>query len=218
MKTEEKNWDKLSSITGGTLSSCECLFPPKAPATVSKICHSSSAIISDDVQTGVLRFKHRTTRMMRTTLVSSSALWPYLTVYLCVPFISVHPAVLLLPQAPRWLREGVSGLIQLTSAHCLLSIVTKDKSRDVLTPRALVRLCCQPCREPDVRIFFERCVHCAVFFLRRSCFLHTKFTLVPWEAVRSCSCATCCTQRLQNTDRGPTAEIDVPSLKPACRL
>lgn len=38
----------------------------------------------------------------------------------------------------------------------------------------------------------EGCVQLCSVFLRRSCFLHTKFTLVPWEAVRSCSCATCC--------------------------
>lgn len=116
-ENRRKNWDKLSTITGGTLSSRDCFFPLKAPATISKICHSSSAIISDDVQTGVLHFKHRTTRMM-TTLVSSSAPWPYLTVYLCVLFISVRPAAPLFSQAPRWLREAVSGLIQLTSAHC----------------------------------------------------------------------------------------------------
>lgn len=76
----------------------------------------------------------------------------------------------------------------------------------------------RPAENQTCENLLEGCVHCAVFFLRRSCLLHTKFTLVPWEAVGSCSCATCCAQNPQNTDRGPTAEIDVPSLKPACRL
>lgn len=132
-------------------------------------------------------------------------------IWLFICAFHLFPSVQLSPCSHRPLGDFGRECLGWSSSRLpivSLALWQKDKSRD-----ALVRLCCQPCREPDVRESSLSAV-----FLRRSCFLRTKFTLVPWEAVRSCSRATYCTQHLQNTDWGSTAEIDVPSLKPACRL